>query len=94
MTYFKDSHCDLLSIDVEGNNFEVLEGNDWDLFRPTCIIIEMPGPERLEIIPFLYQNGYFLVFDNSLNGIFLDSGIGAGHSKPNSLEDCLKPHSK
>ena len=93
-TYFKNSHCDLLSIDVEGDNFEVLEGNNWDLFRPTCIIIEMPGPERIKIIPFLYQKGYFLVFDNSLNGIFLDSGIGVVNRRPNNLEDCLKPHSR
>ena len=93
-TYFKDSYCDLLSVDVEGNNFEVLEGNDWDNFRPTCIIIEMPGPERLEIIPFLYKKGYFLVFDNSLNGIFLDSGVGVIDKNPKNFMECLKPHSK
>ncbi|MDA0873397.1 MAG: FkbM family methyltransferase [Proteobacteria bacterium] len=93
-TYFKDSHCDLLSVDVEGNNFEVLEGNDWNSFRPTYIIIEMPGPERLDIIPFLFKKGYFLVFDNSLNGIFLDSGVGEVDKGPSNFAECLKPHAR
>jgi FkbM family methyltransferase len=89
---FKELHCDLLSIDVEGDNFEVLQGNDWDQYRPTCIIIEMPEEERVAIIPYLYQQGYFLVYDNSLNGIFKDSGIPGPHDYPESLKKCLYPH--
>lgn len=89
--YFKDSHCDLLSIDVEGDNLDVLEGNNWKKYRPSYIIIEMPAEERLGIIPYLYENGYYLIFDNSLNGIFKDSGSPGPHAKPTSLEMCLTP---
>lgn len=84
--------CDLLSVDVEGNNFEVLEGNDWQRYRPSYIVIEMPAEERTEIVPYLYQQGYFLIFDNSLNGIFKDSGFTGPHAYPESLSQCLKPH--
>ncbi len=91
---FNELHCDLLSIDVEGDNFEVLQGNDWNRFRPSYIIIEMPEEERIEIIPYLYQQGYFLVYDNSLNGIFKNSGVPGPHDHPESLGQCLIPHSK
>jgi FkbM family methyltransferase len=90
--YFSNKTCDLLSIDVEGSNYEVLEGNDWSNFRPAYIIIEMPTDERVKIIPYLYIQGYFLVFDNSLNGIFKDSGYSGPHAFPENFDQCLKPH--
>jgi FkbM family methyltransferase len=37
--YVRD-HCRLCSIDVEGHEREVLEGNDWDAFRPDVLCIE------------------------------------------------------
>jgi hypothetical protein len=89
---FHELHCDLLSVDVEGDNFKVLQGNDWDRFRPSYIIIEMPEEERVEIIPYLYHQGYFLIYDNSLNGIFKDSGVPGPHDYPESLEKCLYQH--
>jgi len=89
---FSDVTCDLLSIDVEGDNSEVLEGNDWQRFRPSIIIIEMPGEERLDIVPYLYQQGYFLIFDNSLNGVFKDSGVPGPHPYPADLAQCLTSH--
>jgi FkbM family methyltransferase len=89
---FYSLHCDLLSINVEGDNFEVLEGNDWARFRPSYIVIEMPGQERTEIVPYLYRQGYFLVYDNSLNGIFKDSGLPGPHNQPKTLQQCLNAH--
>ena len=91
ISYFKGGQCDFLSIDVEGNNLEVLEGNDWRRFRPSYIMIEMPGIERLKIIPYLYQNGYYLIFDNSLNGIFKNSGEPQLQLRPINFEQCLSP---
>ncbi len=31
---------DFLSIDVEGLDMEVLQSNDWEAFRPTCVLVE------------------------------------------------------
>jgi FkbM family methyltransferase len=36
----KSQKIDFLSIDVEGLDLEVLESNDWSLFRPKCVLIE------------------------------------------------------
>lgn len=90
-TYCKNSTVDFVSIDVEGDNRMVLEGNEWSLYRPSYILIEMPGEERLKIIPYLYQQGYYWIFDNSLNGIFADSGIKSA-KPPISFEQCLVKH--
>lgn len=89
--YFDGILVDLVSIDVEGNNFEVLEGNDWGKYRPSFILIEMPGEERVDIIPYLYRHGYYLIFDNSLNGIFADSGVKNFESDTLDLKQCLTP---
>ena len=32
---------DLLSVDVEGMDLEVLEGNDWSKYRPHCVLVEL-----------------------------------------------------
>jgi len=40
---------DFLSIDVEGADLEVLESNDWDMFRPEFIIVENHGTDLLKI---------------------------------------------
>ena len=90
-TYCKNKIIDFISIDVEGDNCLVLEGNDWTEYRPSYILIEMPGEERLKIIPYLYEQGYYLIFDNSLNGIFANSGILSA-AAPINFEQCLVRH--
>jgi len=60
---------DLLSIDVEGHERQVIEGADWQAFRPRVLVIEATEPnstvtthERWE--PLLAQGGYlFATFD-------------------------------
>lgn len=39
---------DFLSIDVEGKDQEVLESNDWMLFRPTLVLVECHGFDMTE----------------------------------------------
>ncbi|TWU58310.1 FkbM family methyltransferase [Rubripirellula reticaptiva] len=34
---------DFVSIDVEGFDFEVIQSNDWDRFRPTFVLVEIYG---------------------------------------------------
>lgn len=36
----KGQHIDFMSIDVEGLDLEVLQSNNWDLYRPTVVLIE------------------------------------------------------
>jgi len=36
----KDINIDFMSIDVEGLDLEVVQSNDWQIFRPRCILVE------------------------------------------------------
>lgn len=36
----KDATIDLLNVDVEGHDLDVLHGNDWERFRPRCVVVE------------------------------------------------------
>jgi len=67
---------DFLKIDVEGAESAVLEGNDWNRFRPRVIVAEAvtPGkgePAWHEFEPLLLANGYrFKLFD-TLNRFYV-----------------------
>jgi len=56
---------DFLSIDVEGFDLAVLRSNDWDRFRPRCVLVEALGNSleenmRGEVVAFLRERGYQL----------------------------------
>ena len=56
---------DLMSIDVEGLDFEVLTSNDWDRFRPQVLAVEAHGfnlsdPSANRTFQFLKEKGYVL----------------------------------
>jgi len=74
---------DLLSIDVEGHDFEVLVSLDLDRYRPRLIVIEMHGfaIERQDDDPIcrhLRRHGYTLAGHVATNSYFQDS-LQAGH---------------
>lgn len=63
-----------LSIDVEGKDFEVLESNDWDEFRPRVICIETwsnHAEDERKIKSLLQHVGYILVKKVSLSRIYV-----------------------
>lgn len=56
---------DFFSIDVEGFDLAVLKSNDWERFRPACVVIEaldatIEGALRGEASLFLQSQGYEL----------------------------------
>lgn len=66
---------DLLSIDVEGHDFEVLKSIDTNIFKPTLIVIEMHDFEisccqENEIYRYLTNKGYRMVGYVTMNGFF------------------------
>jgi hypothetical protein len=77
--YVGKKKIDLLSVDVEGFDLKVLEGNDWKTFRPKLICIEsvdhdisgVNKKERKDINVFLVDKGYEKKFDNDLNSIYM-----------------------
>jgi FkbM family methyltransferase len=57
---------DLLNVDVEGMDLEVLESNNWELYRPRYIMIELPVATVHEALNsdatnFLSERGYVLI---------------------------------
>jgi len=72
------STFDLLSIDVEGHDYEVLTSFNIDAFRPRVIVIEMHGfvPASHTTDPiyrYLEEKNYYLRSYSVMNGIFLDA---------------------
>jgi FkbM family methyltransferase len=63
-------HVHFLKIDVEGSEYEVLAGNDWEAFRPELICIETNHIVR-DWVPLLSAASYRKVFDDGLNAYFL-----------------------
>lgn len=63
-----------LSIDAEGADFEVLQSNDWNTFKPRVICIESPEEHDLNsdsIVRYLSERGYLLVDQTQLSKIFV-----------------------
>lgn len=60
-----------LKVDVEGFEYEVLDGNDWEKFRPEVICIEANHIEK-DWRPMLRRQGYSLVFFDGLNNYYTD----------------------
>lgn len=69
---------DLLSIDLEGYDYEALSMVNFDKYRPKVIIAELNWfdlPRRKmyqQIVNLLYKCGYMLYYQNDYNGIFID----------------------
>jgi len=59
-----------LNIDVEGAEWGVLESNDWNLYKPKVICIEIIDLNKHEIIRFLEGLGYELFGVKGLSYIF------------------------
>lgn len=59
----ENTAIDLMTIDVEGLDFEVIQSNDWSQYRPRVLLIEVLGTSlddlvTLPEISFLKDNGY------------------------------------
>jgi FkbM family methyltransferase len=70
---------DFLSVDVEGQDLEVLRSNDWVAFRPRFVVVEAIGVQdpaeanRSETVQFLASRGYSPVAKTANSLILRDS---------------------
>ena len=72
---------DLLSIDVEGHDFEVLSSLDLNIYRPRLIVVEIHkfdinNPSASKIYEYLIEHNYKMVSYAVMNGYFLDALAG------------------
>lgn len=68
----KVKSIDFMKIDVEGYEYEVIEGNDWNKYRPKVICIEANHVIN-DWRNILNQNGYKLTIFDGLNEYYVDS---------------------
>ncbi|MEO0969835.1 MAG: FkbM family methyltransferase [Cyanobacteria bacterium J06639_18] len=69
---------DLLSIDVEGHDFEVLSSLDLNIYRPRLIVVEIHkfdinNPSASKVYKHLIEHNYKMVSYAVMNGYFLDA---------------------
>jgi FkbM family methyltransferase len=68
---------EFLSVDVEGLELEVLEGGDWDRYRPRVVCVEAvaygsrPGPPEGPVHEFLVEAGYRVAHTTALNRLYV-----------------------
>ena len=60
---------DFLSVDVEGTDLDVLRGNDWQITRPTLVLVEI-NQAGTEILEFMTSVDYEYLWCNGTNALF------------------------
>lgn len=77
---------DLLTIDVEGQDFEILKSTDFSKSKPKVICAETSefsntgaGAKRTDYIQYILGLGYSLYADTYLNSIFVENGFWTAH---------------
>ena len=72
-TTMPDTQVDFMSLDAEGFEFDILSSNNWELYRPTAIIVELNQDRDCKALDLMKDQGYLLIYYNGINGIFVDS---------------------
>lgn len=79
--HFKDAAPDVLSIDIEGLDYEILKTLDWNRWRPKVVCVETShvetGQVEREVLDLLEKNGYVVRGGSFVNTIFLDDTVRA-----------------
>lgn len=79
-TVFKEnaiSTINFMKIDVEGFEWEVIQGNDWKKYRPEVLCIEANHSTRLQKWHDFFDSiGYTFVFFDGINEYYRDSHAG------------------
>jgi FkbM family methyltransferase len=94
------SNVDVLKVDVEGLEFRVLQSNDWDVIRPSIVIVEATFPETPvrrpdEITPYMQQRNYRRAYFDGLNDYFVanEFSLAAGvFELPPNIFDGFLPY--
>lgn len=78
---YVDQQIDFLKIDVEGLEEQVISGGDWEIFRPTILVIEATLPNtnvrcKNNITVFLRGKGYQQVFFDGINDYYVSEESG------------------
>jgi FkbM family methyltransferase len=75
-------HINILKVDVEGFEEKVLNGNDWERFRPDVVVVDATYPESpvrrsTNILSSMEQRGYRHVHFDGLNDFYMEREFAA-----------------
>ena len=70
LSVYSPKHIHFMKIDVEGFEYEVLEGNNWEIYRPEMICIEANHIVH-DWRPLLQKHDYEKVWNDGLNDYYL-----------------------
>jgi hypothetical protein len=80
--YYNDRFPDLLSLDVEGLDFEVISSIDFKKYQPKVICVETisyskngTGVKSSKLIKYVESKGYYLYADTNINTIFVKKDL-------------------
>jgi hypothetical protein len=80
--YFSLKRPDIISIDVEGWDFEIVKSLDLDQLRRTVFCVETltytedkSEKKRTDIIEYFIEKGFFVCADTYINTIFVDKSV-------------------
>lgn len=62
----------LMSIDIEGMDYQILSDWDFSLIKPEFLIVEKQPNDNMKIVDKLFRHGFELINNNDLNMIFRD----------------------
>jgi len=72
---------DFMSVDVEGNDLDVLKSNNWDIYRPRFLLVEchnissIPAIMKDKLVTYLFRQRYIPVAKTLLTVIFTDTDL-------------------
>jgi FkbM family methyltransferase len=97
---YVEGTIDFMSIDVEGHEAEVLEGGDWEQWRPRVVVVEatkpgtsIPSYEAWE--PILLKANYIFATFDGLNRYYLrseDADLAPAFEAPANVLDDYVPY--
>lgn len=69
----KVTQIDFMKIDVEGYEVEVIQGGDWEKYRPKVVVVEATVRHQLD--PLMKKLEYRLEFFDGLNNYYVDNRL-------------------
>lgn len=82
--------CDFVSLDIEGHEFNALQGIDFSTFQTKCFVIETNGDQRHDyskIDNLLRENRYHALLRNSLNTFWFSEDLNNDLSFQKNLKE-------
>jgi FkbM family methyltransferase len=71
----KDQTIDFMSVDCEGHDEQVIESNNWNIFRPSVLLVEDHKKKNKTLDKFLSSVGYRFIRELGLTKVFFESAF-------------------